>query len=348
LGRVPQEFGRRWMAHIKSLANMDITERRRPLDGRLIFESSDRPTVDMRINTIPTLYGEDFTLRILDRTNRLLQLDQLGLIPHDFNYLAKMLSSPSGLLLFTGPTGAGKTTTLYSCLQHLNNGERKINSIEDPIEYALTGVRQSQVNPKTDVGFAELLRSVLRQAPDVIMIGEIRDAETAEIAVRAANSGHLVLATLHAPATSSAVQAMMSFGVPVYYLASSLLGVISQRLVRTLNPQTKVAYGLDMHPGLFDEVRLWLGPDQKEVIFGPNLEPSKKGQAYTGRMGIFEVLLMSEGIRQLIMSNQPAQRIREKAIQEGMVEVRQGALLAIARGETSVEEVFRAIPAEYL
>ena len=195
------ELGRRCASHIKVMAGMDLAEQRRPLDGRWVKkdEGNDDARVDLRVSTIPTLYGEDVTLRILNAGTQVMTVDQLGMLRKEYNELLAILNIPSGLILVSGPTGSGKTTTLYACLKYLNNGQRKINTIEDPIEYAISGVRQSQINPKVEVGFPELLRSVLRQAPDVIMIGEIRDMLTAETAVRAANSGHLVLASLHAP-----------------------------------------------------------------------------------------------------------------------------------------------------
>jgi type II secretory ATPase GspE/PulE/Tfp pilus assembly ATPase PilB-like protein len=344
---LPTEMGRRCMAHVKAVAGMDVAEKRRPLDGRKIYQRADGSMIDLRINTIPTLYGEDFTIRILERESRLLDLDQLGLLRHDYNRLLAMLESPSGLLLVTGPTGSGKTTTLYACLHHLNNGERKINTIEDPIEYSLTGIRQSQVNLKLDVDFPELLRNVLRQAPDVIMIGEIRDPVTAETAVRAANSGHLVLATLHAPVAAGAVQSMLSLGVHPHFLASSLLGCIAQRLLRTLCPTCKVAYELT-DAQTFDEVRRWLEPGDGQVLYGPGACEDCRMTGYTYRTGVFEVLTVSRDLRKLIMAREPLQAIRQKAIEEGTIEFRQAALMKVAKGKTTVEEVFRVVPTEYL
>ena len=348
VSQLSPEFGRRCISHVKGLAGMDIAERRRPLDGRWIYERSAGRVVDLRISTLPTLYGEDLAVRLLDRENRLLGLEGLGLTRREYNVLVKLLGSPSGLILVTGPTGSGKTTTLYACLAHLNNGKRKINTIEDPVEYSLPGMRQSQVNLPAGVGFAELLRSALRQAPDVIMVGEVRDPETADIAVRAANSGHLVLATLHAPITAAAVQSMLSFDVSPYHLASSLLGVISQRLLRTLSAETKVPYDVSLVPNLFDEVKPWLEPGQGQMIYGPGRDPASRTFGYAGRTGVFEVMTVSEALRQLTAQKQPAHVIRQKAMDEGMVGIRQAALLAIARGQTSVEEVFRTIPSEYL
>jgi type II secretory ATPase GspE/PulE/Tfp pilus assembly ATPase PilB-like protein len=353
--QLSSDLGKRCVAHIKGLSGMDVTERRRPQDGRWIFhrpggagsESPADEVVDLRLNTLPTLYGEDCTMRLLDRQTRLLDLDRLGLIRRDFNHLVSMLSAPAGLILVTGPTGSGKTTTLYACLNHLNNGSRKINTIEDPVEYALASVRQSQVNAAIDLGFAEILRSVLRQAPDVIMVGEIRDVETATTAVRAANSGHLVLATMHAPIAAAAVQALLNLNVHPHHLASCLLGVVAQRLVRTLNPDTRVSYDSGPMSHVFTEVKRYLEPGQGDVIYGPGPQ-SASSMPYVGRTGVFEVMSISPALRSLIAQAATAQDIRHKAIEEGMIGVRQAALLAVARGMTSVEEVFRVVPAEFL
>jgi type II secretory ATPase GspE/PulE/Tfp pilus assembly ATPase PilB-like protein len=297
---------------------------------------------------MPTLYGEDVTLRILPRDSQLLAVEALGMVRTDYNQLLKLLNSPSGLILVTGPTGSGKTTTLYACLTYLNNGEKKINTIEDPIEYAVEGCRQSQINPKLEVGFADMLRSILRQAPDIIMIGEIRDPVTAETAVRAANSGHLVLATLHAPVAAGAIQSMLALGVHPHFLSSSLLGVLAQRLIRTLCPRCKMSFDIADAPQTFEEVRKWLEPGEGKVLFGPKGCQECRMLGYSGRTGLFEVLSVSRGTRKLILEKQPTQVIRQKAIEEGMLEFRHAALLKVARGETSIEEVFRVIPSEYL
>jgi general secretion pathway protein E len=344
---LPLDFGKRCMSHLKAVAGMDVAERRRPLDGRRLYQRPGGKQVDLRINTVPTLYGEDFTLRILERDSRLLQLDQLGLLRHDYNRLLGMLQSPSGLILVTGPTGAGKTTTLYACLNYLNSGERKINTIEDPIEYALAGIRQSQVNPKIDIDFPDLLRAVLRQAPDIIMIGEVRDPVTAEVAVRAANSGHLVLATLHAPVAAGAVQSMLSLGVHPHFLSSCLLGCMAQRLLRTLCPVCRVAYEM-AEMDTFDEIKKWLGPDEGKLLYGASGCDVCHGTGYSARTGVFEVLIISKAVRKLIMTKQPLQVIRDKAIEDGTIEFRQAALLKVAQGDTTVEEVFRVVPSEYL
>jgi type II secretory ATPase GspE/PulE/Tfp pilus assembly ATPase PilB-like protein len=345
---MPTELGRRCMAHIKALAGMDVAERRRPLDGRWIRERKEQSKIDLRISTIPTLYGEDFTLRLLVRDSQLLSLDELGLLPTDYNNLLSLLNSPSGLILVTGPTGSGKTTTLYACLSYLNNGERKINTIEDPIEYAVEGVRQSQINPKVDVDFPDLLRAVIRQAPDIIMVGEIRDPITAQTAVRAANSGHLVLATLHAPVAAGAIQSMISLDVNSHFLSSSLRGVVAQRLIRTLCPSCKTSFDLSIAPHTFDDVRQWLQPGEGQMLYYPKGCRECLMTGYANRTGVFEVLTINRDLRRLIFDRKTTQSIREKAVEEGMIEFKQSALLKVARGQTSAEEVLRVVPTEYL
>jgi general secretion pathway protein E len=345
--KLTRDFGRHCLAHIKAAAGMDVAEKRRPLDGRWLTERQGR-RIDLRISTIPTLYGEDGSLRLLIRDSMLLQLDALGLLQQEYNEMLKLLDGPSGLILVTGPTGAGKTTTLYACLNHLNNGRRKINTIEDPVEYAFTNIRQSQINPKLNLDFPDLLRGVLRQAPDVIMIGEIRDPVTAETAVRAANSGHLVLATLHAPIAAGAIQSMLNLEVHPHFLASSLRGAIAQRLLRTLCPHCKIGFDLSLAPHTFEEVQPWLQPDQGKTLYAAKGCSKCNQTGYVARKGVFEAMSISPELRRLILSRQPTQVLRKKAVEQGMLEIREAALLAVARGETTSEEVLRAIPSEYL
>jgi type II secretory ATPase GspE/PulE/Tfp pilus assembly ATPase PilB-like protein len=347
LAVLPAELGRRCVLYIKTMADMNISERRRPMDGRWLFSRSGSGRLDLRINTIPTLYGEDLTLRILDQEHRLLGIAQLGLDRSLYNNLLRVLNSPSGLMLVTGPTETGKSTTLYACLNHLNNGERKINTIEDPIEYSIRNLRQSQVNSKIGLGFDELLRSVLRQAPNVIMIGEIRDPETAMTAVLAANSGHLVLSTLHAPVSTGAVESLLRLGVHPHLLSNSLLGVIAQRLLRTLCPKCKMSFRVP-GPNLFSEVEKYLEPGQGQYLYGPRGCPECHMTGYSGRTGVFEMLRISPDLRTMIDERAPSSLLRKKAVDEGMVVFRHSALLKVAQGETSIEEVVRVLPAEYL
>jgi type II secretory ATPase GspE/PulE/Tfp pilus assembly ATPase PilB-like protein len=348
ISELPGETGRRCISHIKAVAGMNVAEKRRPMDGRWIFDRASGQRLDLRINSIPTLYGEDMTLRILDRENRLLSIEDLGFRRRDYNHFLRLLNSPSGLILVTGLAGSGKTTTLYAGLSYLNNGERKINTIEDPVEYAIDGIRQSQINPKLELGFAELLRNILRQAPDVIMVGEIRDPETAETAVRAANSGHLVLATLHAPIAAGGIQSMLRMGVHPHFLSSSLLGVVAQRLMRTLCPKCKAAFDVSYAEHTFDEVKQWLDPGQGQTLYGPKGCTECHMTGYSGRTGVFEVLSVSSEIRKLVEERQSTQAIRRKGIEEGLIEFRHSAMLKVAQGETSVEEVVRVVPSEYL
>jgi type II secretory ATPase GspE/PulE/Tfp pilus assembly ATPase PilB-like protein len=287
-------------------------------------------------------------VRILDRKFGLRSLDDLGLSRAEHNRLTGLLASPSGLMLVTGPTGTGKTTTLYACVQHLNTGTRKINTIEDPIEYGLAGIRQSQVHPKIGVDFADLLRNILRQAPDVIMIGEIRDEETAATSVRAANSGHLVLATLHAPVAAGAIQSLRALGANPYFLSSCLLGVVAQRLVRSLCQNCRVAYDISEAPETFKDVQDLLEPGLGNFIYGPGGCEACRHQGYRGRSGVFELMTFNRTLRQMIFAECDAQQIQQEAIRHGMIEFRRAALLKVAQGITSTEEVLGELPAEYL
>ena len=342
------EQGKRYIAHVRVSADMDITEKRRPTDGRWIYNRDEGESVDLRINTIPTMYGEDLAMRLLDRASNLFDLDNLGLGRDQLDRFKQMLESPAGLILICGPTGSGKTATLYAALTKLNNGQRKINTIEDPIEFAVAGVRQSQVNLAVEVGFSELLRAVLRQAPDVIMIGEIRDEETAKTAVHAANSGVLVLGTIHAPSAAGAVQTMRALGTNPHFLATSLRGVVAQRLARTLCPKCRLSFDLSDAPEAFEDVRSLLEAGEGRTLYGARGCEACGKTGYAGRTGIFEVMAISKEIRGLIADGRPTRDVRAKAIEQGMLEFRQTALLKVARGATTTEEVFRVVPTEHL
>ncbi len=348
LARVSSTQGRRMLTHIKVNAAMEIDERRRPLEGRWIRIRGDGTKVDLRINTVPTLFGEDMAIRLLVRDAELQKLESLGMSRAQVAELLAMLNSPSGLLLVTGPTGAGKTTTLYTCLDYLNNGQRKINTIEDPIEYALPGVRQSQVNLRVSIDFPDLLRAVLRQSPDVIMIGEIRDPVTAQTAVRAASSGHLVLATLHAPVAGAAVQSMLAYGVSPYFLANSLRGVVAQRLVRTLCPHCRQQFDVEDVPQMFQEILPLLEEGERPALFAAVGCEACKFEGYNRRTGVFEVMSVGPAVRDGINRSLTAKQLEDIAVREGMLTFRTVSLLKVARGVTNTEEVLRVVPAEFM
>lgn len=343
------ETGRRLLTHIRNQAGMDVNDRRRPADGRWIYKPDEGDAVDLRINTLPTMYGEDMAIRLLVRDHALLDIHRLGMDPHQLQSYKQMITGPSGLVLITGPTGSGKTNTLYASLIHLNDGKKKINTIEDPIEYAVEGLRQSQVNPVIPLTFPEMLRSILRQSPDVIMIGEIRDEETARTAVHAANSGILVLATVHAPTAAAAIQSMRGYGVPNHFLSVGLRGIVSQRLLRTLDPDSRLEFDISGAPETFEEISAHLQPGEGTKLYAPKPAESNQMTGYTGRTGVFELMPMTRVIRSMIAEGRTAKDIRDKAITDGgMLEFRHAALLKVARGLSSTEEVFRVIPTEVL
>jgi type II secretory ATPase GspE/PulE/Tfp pilus assembly ATPase PilB-like protein len=326
------DLGRHCLAHIKTTAGMDPTERRHPLDGRFGHRLPDGGVLDVRIETVPTLHGEDMALRLLDRRSRLLKLDALGMSAEDRDRVRGVLGGPGGLVLVSGPSGSGKTTTLYAMLNDMNSGGRKIHTIEDPVEYALPGVRQSQVNLRIGLDFPDLLRAVLRQGPDVIMIGEVRDPVTAQTAVRAANSGHLVLATVHAPSAAGAVQSLLGFGVAAEHLASGLRMAVSQRLVRTLCPECK-------RPAAASDSQPSTACDPVGCVACHQL-------GFAGRTGLFELLSVTDPIRRLILAGGMMQAIHDAAVAAGMVPIGRAGLVKAAAGETTPDEVARvaAIP----
>lgn len=328
------EFGRQVMSYVKAFAEVDLSQKRKPLDGRWLLRLADR-TLDLRLNFTPTLHGEDLAIRIGDNSVGLLGLDELGLAPWDRERLLRLLHSPHGLLLVTGPTGAGKTTTLYACLRHLNDGSRKINTLEDPVEFALDGVRQSQVNAKLGLDFAELLRNVLRQAPDVVMIGEIRDAETMETAIQAANSGLLVLATLHAPSAATSIQSLLALRANPYFLANTLVGVVSQRLVRTLCPSCRQrCESLETQMPLGEISSLLPAGTPPTIHMAVGCETCQY-LGYAGRTGLFEVMPVHNRIRSLIAGSHDVAEIEQEAIRQGMVPLRRSGLWKVGQGVIS-------------
>lgn len=328
------------VSRIKIMAEMDISERRRPQDGRIAF-STPAGTVDLRIATIPTPSGEGVVIRILYRGVVVSSMDGLGMSARDRVAFDRMLSKPYGAVLIAGPTGSGKTTTLYTALAQINSIERKLVTIEDPIEYTVPGVTQIAVNQKAGLTFASGLRSVLRFDPDVVMVGEIRDAETAAIAVRAALTGHYVLSSIHTNDAPAALARLNEMGVEPYITSSALLGVVAQRLVRVLCPSCKTIKETPTET----LVAAGFTPEGAPTVvtYGPVGCNVCHNTGYVGRMGVFEVLEIDENFASLYMKNPPADLLRQTALEMGMTTMRQDALARVAAGTTSLEEVNRVV-----
>jgi general secretion pathway protein E len=323
------------------MAAMDIAERRKPHDGRIKVRF-DKGEYDLRVSVLPTSYGETCCLRILNRSSVFTDLDKLGLSPNQLPKIRAMTDLPHGVILLTGPTGSGKTTTLYAILARLNTAGVKIITVEDPVEYQMEGISQVQVHSKIDLTFANVLRSVLRHDPDVILIGEIRDSETADIAVRSSLTGHLVLSTLHTNDAPSAITRLTDMGVEPYLIASCVEGIVAQRLVRRVCPQC--AHPDDLAPELRSEI-LACYPSFAETarfVLG-NGCPNCAFTGYRGRSAINEVMVMSDPLRSLVVRREPANIIKDQAIEEGMVTLRRDGFLRVVEGRTSVEEVLRVV-----
>ncbi|MBU1112353.1 MAG: Flp pilus assembly complex ATPase component TadA [Candidatus Omnitrophica bacterium] len=327
-------------SRIKILANLDISEKRLPQDGRIRMRVEGRE-IDFRVSTCPTVSGENTVLRVLDKTGLTLGLEGLGFPGRDLERFKKMFTSPYGIILVTGPTGSGKTTTLYSVLQQLNKEDVNVMTVEDPVEYQFHGMRQVNVNSSIGLTFAAALRSFLRQDPDIVMVGEIRDLETAEIAVQAALTGHLVLSTLHTNDAPSAFSRLVEMGVEPFLVSSSLLGVLAQRLVRKVCDKCHEEYSPDetMIKALHLEGKV--APGQK--FFRAKIKgcPVCNGTGYKGRVGIYELLDNTPGIQTLVLKRSPANEIRAKALTEGLVSLRDAAMDKFLAGLITAEEVFR-------
>jgi type IV pilus assembly protein PilB len=327
------------VARLKILAGLDITERRVPQDGRIKMRMGKNRSVDFRVSSLPTLFGESVVLRILDKASLNVDLTHLGFERSTFDMLKRCLNRPQGLLLVTGPTGSGKTVTLYSALNSLNSEDIKILTAEDPVEFNFKGI--NQVNVNTDVGmtFAAALKAFLRQDPDIIMVGEIRDMETAEIAIKAAMTGHLVFSTLHTNDSAATISRLVDIGVPPYMLASSITMVLSQRLGRRLCQKCKkiVKYEKDdlLHAG-FRESEI-----DELVLYGPNGCGDCNNLGYKGRVGFFELLEVTDEVAKAISAEVPEDQLRKIAVQEGMTPLRDAALQKVRKGITSVEEALR-------
>lgn len=327
------------VSRIKVMAKLNIAEKRLPQDGRIAITLGGRQA-GLRVSTLPTSFGERLVLRLLEKNERVLSLPELGLGQEDFQLMHRLVNSSHGIVLVTGPTGSGKTTTLYAILQEIASPERNILTIEDPVEYELDGVSQMQVNPKIGLTFASGLRSIVRQDPDVILIGEIRDSETASIAVQSALTGHLVFSTLHTNDAPGAVTRLFDMGVEPFLLSSVLRGVIAQRLVRVLCTHCKKPYS----PSMAEQNSLKeISMPHDQPLYAAVGCPECMGTGYKGRMALYEIMPISDDIRQLIVDRNDAQTIADQAIHEGMRTLRHDGLLKVASGFTSLPEVERVV-----
>lgn len=335
-GSPPKAIQSSLISRLKIMADVDVSEKRIPQDGRFTFNWG-RYSVDVRLSTLPTIHGEKIVMRLLDRRNLILGLEHLGLQKQVQKDFREIVHQPEGLVLICGPTGSGKTSTLYAVLDEINSIERNVITIEDPVEYNLPGINQVQTNEKAGLTFANTLRAILRQNPDVIMVGEIRDSETAAIAVRSAMTGHLVLSTIHTNDAAGAVTRLLDMGVEGFLLSSSLLGVLAQRLVRVVCKHCRIEE--EVPPAMLQQ--LDLGAQQEATFFrGAGCDECHQS-GYQGRTGVYEFLPVTDRVRDLILANHPAGEIKRQAITEGMSTLHQDALAKALEGETTYREVVR-------
>jgi general secretion pathway protein E len=326
------------VSRVKIMAKLNIAERRLPQDGRIRIPVQGRE-FDLRVSTMPTLHGEGVVMRILDRTALGQELPSLGFDPETLERFLRVLDHPQGILLVTGPTGSGKTTTLYTCLMRLNSSERKLFTVEDPIEYQLQGANQIQVKAQIGLDFAQVLRSILRQDPDIIMVGEMRDLETARIAVQAALTGHLVLSTLHTNSAAATVTRLLDMGVEDYLVTSTVNGVLAQRLVRALCTHCREPY--QALPEFAAQLHLPRTGDEPQTLYGPRGCEHCQGIGYYGRIAVLEFLPLSDRIRRLVLTHATAQEIHAAGVEEGMLSMYDDGLRKALQGVTSIEEVLR-------
>jgi len=338
----PKHLGGAITSRVKVMANLDIAERRLPQDGRIELTVGGNP-VDLRVAVLPTIYGESVVMRVLDRGNVELSLDRVGFRPEEYDTFKGLIAKPNGIVIVTGPTGSGKTTTLYAALSELNDIKTKVLTAEDPVEYDIDGLCQIQVNSEVGLTFASALRSFLRQDPDVILVGEIRDLETAQIAVQASLTGHLVLTTLHTNDAPSSIIRLVDLGIEPFLLTATIEGIVAQRLVRTLDPKSKEAYT----PTEQELMELSLRPDDvKGREFWRPGSSSGVGGGYKGRMALFEIMELDDELRELIVKNASTTVLRDLARKKGMRSLREGGMLAIYEGLTTIDEVVRETLAE--
>ncbi|WP_336691782.1 GspE/PulE family protein [Delftia acidovorans] len=341
--QVPMGVLNAMVSRVKLLGRMDVVEKRRPQDGRIKTRNPRGDEVEMRLSTLPTAFGEKLVMRIFDPDNTVKDLDALGFTSHDAQRWNELVRRPHGIILVTGPTGSGKTTTLYSTLKRVATEAVNVSTVEDPIEMIEPSFNQTQVQPQLDFGFTEGLRSLMRQDPDIIMVGEIRDLATAEMAVQAALTGHLVFSTLHTNDAPSAVSRLMELGVPPYLINATLLGVLAQRLVRTLCPQCKQRDEETSAATLAEAVRPWKlsGSYQPYKPVGC-MECRMTG--FRGRMGLYELLTVSEALKQQVHTSPSMDALRRQAVQDGMRPLRLAGALRVAEGVTTLQEVMASTP----
>ena len=321
------------VSRIKVMSKLDIAEKRLPQDGRISLRIAGR-AVDVRVSTIPSGHGERVVLRLLDKQAGRLDLDSLGMASDTQKLVDELIHKPHGILLVTGPTGSGKTTTLYAALEQLNDNTQNIMTVEDPIEYYIDGIGQTQVNTKVEMTFARGLRAILRQDPDVVLVGEIRDLETAQIAVQASLTGHLVMSTLHTNTAAGALTRLRDMGIEPFLLSSSLVGVLAQRLVRVLNPETRQSFTA----GEYERRLLGLDPnDPSPTLYRPGRDP---GGGYRGRTGIYELIIVDDTLRTMIHDGVGEHEI-EKYARQFTPSIRDDGLARCLKGETTIEEVLR-------
>jgi general secretion pathway protein E len=327
------------ISRIKIMASLNIAERRKPQDGRIALRVQGKE-LDLRVSTVPTLFGESVVIRLLDKESVKFDFDTLGFDQQPLERLLHELDLPHGIVLVTGPTGSGKSTTLYTALHRLNKPERKIITVEDPVEYQLAGVNQIHVKSEVGLTFAGALRAIVRQDPDVIMVGEMRDVETARIAVQSALTGHLVLSTLHTNAAAGGVTRLMDMGVEDYLLTSTINGILAQRLVRRLCPHCREPY--PVLPEVVEEMQLYRYSSENEIVmYHPKGCEACAGSGYRGRLVLAEMLVMSDPIRQLVMRHASGTEIQQGAVEEGMLTMYQDGLRKAVLGLTTLEEVIR-------
>ena len=340
---VPKQAQAALISRIKVMAEMDIAEKRAPQDGRISM-TMDKREYDMRVSTLPSVHGEKVVMRILDKSGITLTLSKLGLPTEMLDHYERLIHRSYGIILVTGPTGSGKSTTLYCTLNHINDPEKNILTVEDPVEYQLPGLTQSQVNVRAGMTFAGVLRTMLRQDPDIVLVGEMRDAETAITAVEASLTGHLVFSTLHTNDAPGAVARLTEMGIEPFLTASSVIGVLAQRLVRTICPRCKEAYTPPTEA--FRRLNLPIGSDDSVTFYrGAGCQACRQ-TGYKGRMGVFELMVVDNEVRELILQKAPTHVIRQAALEAGMITLKQDAMQKILEGATTIEEALRVIYSE--